>query len=374
MLCPNSAPILHSLGAYESLKNDSYQLEAVTYKNAAGLTTDKFYFGNKNKYGFKALRAHRHLVLENLRQLAEEKGVNVLYGRKFEKVISESKVEGVRFSFADGSEATASLLIGADGIHSKVRSSVFPNAPIPQYSGQTAFVGTTTLSNLRIPSKDFKDSFPMVMFGTGSNGACLLFNFSKDGETIAVATHRPWPEQDREGWDALAKDRKRIIKMIEGEKSGAWPDVVESAIESLTEDTTSIWPYYQLPRLEKWVSEKGRVLLLGDAAHAIPPSGGQGANQAFEDAWTLAQMLGNLSEKISLEKGLEIWEDVRQERVRKVTELTLLLGNVRLPLEERERLDKGKVWSAEDVNIDWLYMGRSDLEILERMKAKEASV
>jgi 2-polyprenyl-6-methoxyphenol hydroxylase-like FAD-dependent oxidoreductase len=370
MLCPNSAPILQKLGAYESLADSSFQLEAVNYKDSTGLTTDRFYFGHKEKYGFKALRAHRNVVLEKLRQLCEERGVNVMYESKFDQVISESQ-DGVRFRLADGSEHTATLLVGADGIHSKVRSTVFPEAPIPQYSGQTAFVGTTTMDKLRIPAGDFKNDFPMVIFGTGNNGACLLFTFSKDAQELAVATHRPWPEQDREGWDALAKDRKNIIRLIKGDDGGTWPDVVESAIESLTEETTSIWPYYQLPPLEKWISEKRRVVLLGDAAHAIPPSGGQGANQAFEDAWTLAQMLGNLSDKVPLEKGLRIWAEVRQERVRKVTELTLLLGNVKSPLEERVKLGKGKVWSAENVNIDWLYNGRSDKEILEKMRVEE---
>jgi 2-polyprenyl-6-methoxyphenol hydroxylase-like FAD-dependent oxidoreductase len=368
MLCPNSAPILQKIGAYESLADASFQLEAVNYKTSDGLTTDKFYFGHKEKYGFKALRAHRNVVLEKLRQLCEENGINVLYGKKFESVISESQEQGVRFRLADGSEGFATLLVGADGIHSKVRSTVFPEAPIPKYSGQTAFVGTTTMDKLRIPGGDFKNEFPMVIFGTGNNGACLLFTFSKDGQELAVATHRPWPEQDREGWDALAKDRKNIIKIIKGDDGGTWPDVVESAIESLTEESTSIWPYYQLPTLEKWISEKGRVVLLGDAAHAIPPSGGQGANQAFEDAWSLAQMLGNLSEKVSLERGLGIWAEVRQERVSKVTELTLSLGTVGLPLEEREKLAKGKVWSAEDADVDWLYKGQSDVEILKKMR------
>jgi 2-polyprenyl-6-methoxyphenol hydroxylase-like FAD-dependent oxidoreductase len=211
----------------------------------------------------------------------------------------------------------------------------------------------------------------MIMFGAGNNGACLLIPFGREGDVVAVATHRPWPEQTREGWDALAKDRTNTIEMIRGDESGTWPGLVLSAIEGIKEDTTSIWPYYQLPTLEKWISENGRVVLLGDAAHAIPPSGGQGANQAFEDAWTLSQVLANLSDKVPLEKGLAIWEQVRMERVAKVKELTLLLGNVRLPMQEREKLAKNKVWSAEDVDMDWLYLGGSDEEIAKMMGSLE---
>src|SRR2546429_8477950 len=107
------------------------------------------------------------------------------------------------------------------------------------------------------------------------------------------------------------------------------------------------------------------VIILGDAAHAIPPTAGQGASQAFEDAYTLAVLLSKLSTKTLLPEALNFWQITRQVRIDKVIALTFQLNNTRLPQAERERLSKGQVWqSGEDGQLAWLYNARVEEDFL----------
>lgn len=91
--------------------------------------------------------------------------------------------------------------------------------------------------------------------------------------------------------------------------------------------------FAKVPDLEHWVSHSGRVILIGDAAHAIPPSGGQGAASAFEDAETLAYVLGKLRlpgvGPTSLKEDLRKWETHRMDRIKQILDYTIKAGNIR---------------------------------------------
>ena len=99
-----------------------------------------------------------------------------------------------------------------------------------------------------------------------------------------------------------------------------------------------------MPRLDSWVSQHDRVIIIGDAAHAIPPSGGQGAVMAFEDAETLAYALSKPVE--GRPEMLQKWQTHRLERVDRITEFTARSGNSR------------KTWSPMIQWVkEWMIMG-----------------
>ncbi len=85
--------------------------------------------------------------------------------------------------------------------------------------------------------------------------------------------------------------------------------------------------------MEHWASRSGRLILIGDAAHAIPPSGGQGAASAFEDAETLAYVMGKLSlpsyVQSELRESLQRWETHRKQRICQILDYTVRAGNIR---------------------------------------------
>ena|SRR5450432_2188080 len=121
------------------------------------------------------------------------------------------------------------------------------------------------------------------------------------------------------------------------------------------------WPYYTMPRLDRWVSTGKKIIPVGDSAHAIPPTAIEGVNQAFEDVYTLSILLDNLSANMDMEEALDFWQGMRQERVDKLNELTPTMNNQRLPTEQLAKLKNEEVFNVkndtkgEGREMDWLY-------------------
>lgn len=371
MLSPNALRVLDSLGVYERIRSKGYNFESLAFKNENGETTGLYYFGHQKLYGYKALRIYRQVLVSELLMMMEERSISIKFEKKFSHVISESD-DGVAFQFADGSTEWTTLLIGADGIHSKVRRYVSPSAA-PSYSGQLAITSAIERSKLRFP---VGIDYPLPVSISAKPGAFILAPQDVDGGEVLVGTQRVFPERDRAGWDKLASAKSELMELFQFNMN-EWPDIVQSALENIPRDGITIWPYYTVPRLEKWASDGKRVIILGDAAHAIPPTAGQGVNQAFEDTYTLALLLSRLSSGIPLSEALRFWQTYRQERVDKVLDLTRQMNNKRLPAAEQEMLARESVWQDESKTrgeggqLGWLYHPRLDEEVLSWVEGQQ---
>lgn len=348
MLSPNALRALDAIGVYERIRNRGFHFETLTFKDEHDETTDVYYFGHEQLYGYKAFRVYRQILIDELKLMLEERSIEVKYEAKLTHIVAETR-ENVEFAFADGSTSTAGLLIGADGIHSHVRRYTHPTVE-PRYLG---FVGMT--SAIRFPQGN--TDYPLPMTVMAKPGAFVIAPQDVDGSEVLIGTQGAFPEQDRAGWSKLQSDKDEVVRIFSRNKE-SWPTLVQSAIDNIDKDTINMWPYYAVPRLEKWASPSGKVIILGDAAHAVPPTTGQGVNQAFEDVWMLALLLKDLGREVELEKALEFWQRWRQERVDRILDLTKAMNNKRLPLAEQQKLSKGDVWSGkvEDTEqMGWLY-------------------
>ncbi|KAF1838456.1 FAD/NAD(P)-binding domain-containing protein [Decorospora gaudefroyi] len=370
MLSPNALRILDTLGLYERLYRQGYNFETLEFKNHEQVTTDKYYLGEEKLYRYKALRIYRQSLLTQLRAEVTKLEIPITYGVKFSHVISEDD-NGVNFAFFDGIHATADILVGADGIHSTVRKYIGPDV-VPRYSGFVAITCALQRNKLTYPANVSAKDYPMPVAIHGKNGAFVMAPQNTDGSEVLAGTQRAYPEQDRAGWDALLGDRKSLLQLFrQGYES--WPTIVQSALDNVPLDTLAIWPYYVVPRLESWFSTNSRVIILGDAAHAIPPTAGQGASQGFEDAFTLAALLPCITTKLPLDKALTEWKNMRQQRIDKVIKLTMQLNNARLPEAEREKLaaSGADVWQSGDSGeLGWLYNADVEKEVLAYVKAE----
>ncbi len=350
-LSPNALRVLHKLGVYERIRNKGYQFQTLTFKNDHDETTDVCYFGHKKLYGYNALRICRQIVIDEVKLKLSERNIEVKHNIKFSHVISEFR-DSVTFAFTDGTTSSASMLIGADGIHSTVRKYIYPTVTT-RYLGLLGVTSVIPFSSIRLPEKEY----PLPVVISAKPGALMIFPQEIDGSEVLIQISPAYPEQSREGWAALHTDTDKVVRLFQ-KNMHAWPDVVQSALENIHEDTLNTWPYYAVPRLEQWVSDGKRVVLIGDAAHGVPPTTGQGANQAFEDVHMLALLLGKLDEKLSLAKALEFWQAFRQDRTDRILNLTKLMNNKRLPPAERAKLPESAVWkgTAEDTEqMAWLY-------------------
>ena len=370
MLSPNALRVLDILGVYDRIRSKGFNFETLTFKTDRDhKTTGTYYFGHQDVYGYNALRIYRNILIAELRQMVQEQGIPIQYGRKFSHVTAEDE-SGVRFTFSDGSEESTEVLIGVDGIHSKVRQHILPNI-VPAYYGVLGVTYAFPASKLRLPHSQKNYPFPASIHG--KNGAFVLAPQNADGTEMFAGRQFKYPIQDRSGWDALLKERSELVAMHQSDME-EWSDLVQSAQEQLSgpdSHSLNIWPFHTVPKLETWSTDGGRVIIMGDAAHAIPPSAGQGANQAFEDGYSLAFLLHSLSPEIDLRKGLKIWQNYRQARVDKVLQLTEQMNNMRLSEAEKKLLPKEKVWHDDITDkrnqLAWLYLNNIEEDMIDEM-------
>jgi 2-polyprenyl-6-methoxyphenol hydroxylase-like FAD-dependent oxidoreductase len=333
MLCPNALHVLNEIGVYERIENLGYKFEKLEYKDENYQITDEYYLGGEKLFGYKALRIYRDILLREVLAAVTEKGIEVQYGRKYSRIISEDE-NGVIFEFSDGTTESASLLVGADGIHSKVRQYIHPGIG-PIFSGMMAITSVVNISHLRFPTPNYH----LTTSVHSKHGAFVFAPQNASGTEILVGTQRRVPEQDQEGWTRIRQNREELKNMFQANMS-EWPDLVQSAMQHMNPSKLSIWPYYIVPKLETWCSAGKRVVILGDAAHAIPPTAGQGASQAFEDVYSLSLLLGKLGGKVRLDEVLGFWEKYRMSRVDDVLALTRKLDVKRLPVEEKAKVEE----------------------------------
>ncbi|MFB9838918.1 FAD-dependent monooxygenase, partial [Actinoallomurus acaciae] len=168
-----------------------------------------------------------------------------------------------------GGVSRAALLVGADGLRSAVRRSVWPEAPGPRYAGYTAW-------RLVVDPPEGRPDTGGETWGRGERVGVVPLAGGKV-YLFAVANA---PEGERSADGESAELRRRF---------GGWHDPIPSLLNAAAEEAVLRGDIYDLPPLESYVS--GRVALLGDAAHLMTPDQGQGANQALEDAVTLAALL-----------------------------------------------------------------------------------
>ena len=289
-------------------------------------------------------------------ETCREKGITIHFHKKFARIVEETTT-GVVFELSDGTMHSASMLVGADGIHSRVREYILPQIE-PRFTHLMAVAYEVPASQLRIPAdKNYK--LPLQV--TSTKGIFILAPQTPDGSLLLAATQCSTPNRTREEWEVFFKDKEGLRDLVRKD-ADAYPDSIRSAMEHIDEETLNAWPYYLLPQLETWTSQlHRRVVIVGDAAHGLPPTTGQGASQAFEDVYTLGLLIARLRAEPSLgwQDALAFWQKMRQARINDLWLLTKQLNNKRLPINKQALLTGDEIWVNEmdkdPGQMDWLY-------------------
>jgi salicylate hydroxylase len=204
-----------------------------------------------------------------------------------------------RAKFANGAVAEGDVVIAADGIHSELRPFVFPPST-PVFSGSVAYRGT--LPHEEVP--DWPTDAWEMWLGTGKH--FLVFPL-RAGKLINYVGFVPADREMKESWSASGDPDQ-----LRAEFAG-WNPRIENLLAKV--EQTFRWALYDRDPLPTWT--RGRLSLLGDAAHPMLPHLGQGANQAIEDGMALATILAR-ADRTSVPAALRAYEKLRRERVAQV--------------------------------------------------------
>lgn len=351
-LSPNSLRILDQYGLYDRLLSSGCSFSYIDWQNSEGKSVERQYLGSKELFDYDALRIYRNIVVKEIQGAVQERGISIHYDKKFSRVVEETD-ESVTVEFQDGSHVTGDFVIAADGIHSKIRAHLYPDIQA-KYTGMLVVAGSVKRSNLALAAEK---SLTTPITQLSPSGGFILATQKPDGSELLAGTTKKFPEQDRAGWDRIAHDFAFQQSFLE-EGLEERSELMKSAITHVSDDSRYIWPQRILPRLPSWTSDSGRILIIGDAAHAIPPVTGQGANQAFEDGYTLALVLAKKPINVTLTDALGFWQTVRQERLDKLRDFTQKVSNMWLPPQAKAQLKDEDVWKFGEgaEALRWLYV------------------
>ena len=295
----NGLEALHQLGADGPALAAGFPTPSMTLRSGTGKRLGDVPASTARPGGAVSRTLMRADLARLLLAEAERRGIRVERGRRL--VGAEPAGDGVLARFADGSEAAGDLLIGADGIHSAVRRAIDPDAPAPRYGGLLNTGGRT--GGVRAAGEPGRYE---LIFG---RRAFFGHVTAPDGEVWWFA-NLPWPsEPSSDDLRALHREdlRARLLDLF------AHDAVPATALIEAGDEPMPVTPIHSVPHLPHW--HRGRMLVVGDAAHAPSPSSGQGASLAIEDAVVLASCL---RDGAGIEAAFARFEQIRRPRVEKI--------------------------------------------------------
>jgi 2-polyprenyl-6-methoxyphenol hydroxylase-like FAD-dependent oxidoreductase len=297
-LWPNAVKALTQLGLGERLRSISRQNAdfALRRWNGAVIACTPVQ-ELERRFGGGVLIFHRAELLDIL---AESLGKERLHlGHACAQL--KQNASGVSVQFANGETAKGGVLVGADGLNSVVRTGLGRKDPV-RYSGYTAWRSIVRFDGSAI--------LPAETWGCGRRFGILP---TRDGQVYwYAASNAPEGERDSDGGPT-----DTLLSLFKG-----WHQPIEALIR---ESGTNVLrnDIYDREPVPSW--GKGRVTLLGDAAHPMTPDLGQGACQAIEDALELAKFLHAAS---NAEAGLKAYELTRVPRTRSVVLTSRRMGRI----------------------------------------------
>lgn len=290
---PNGVKCLNALGMKEALRALGGNMAYMAYNDfASGTTLTRFSMSplvqQVGEYPYPVARAELQAML-----IDTYGRTRIHFGKRVIQV--EQSENGVIATFDDNSQVSGDFLIAADGTHSVIRQYVVEQAPERRYAGYVNWNGLVEIDESIAPADQWT-----TFVGEGKRVSLMPVS----GNRFYFFFDVPLPK-------GLPEDRSTVKDDLRGYFSG-WAEPVQRLIATINPETTNRVEIHDIEPFSCFV--KGRVALLGDAAHSTTPDIGQGGCAAMEDAIVLASTLA--SHSLGIEDALLRYQSRRVERVK----------------------------------------------------------
>jgi salicylate hydroxylase len=294
-LGPNAMKALRSLGLEPAVRDIAYQGEyqyLLSWQSGRVISKNARADAEK-RYGAAGCSAHRADLLDVLSAGLPQEVVTL--GARGAEADTHGDVAWAKFK--DGTEIEADVIVGADGIHSAVRASLF-GADAPRFTGKICYRSVIPVD--AVPGAPVQEGTWL-----GPHGAIVIYRVRR-GELINVVAHHDDDTYKHESWITEC-DRQEPI-----ERYGKWHESLKRLFSA--SQVWYKWALYDRDPIPQWT--RGRVTVLGDAAHPMLPYLGQGACQAMEDGCVLAMALEAMPDDVP--GALQLYERSRRPRASQV--------------------------------------------------------
>ncbi|MCR9127653.1 MAG: FAD-dependent monooxygenase [Rhodobacteraceae bacterium] len=334
-ISPNGAAVLTALGLERALDAVSVRAQAVELRDHARgrlvLRLDLARFAGDLTFRM----VHRADLIAVLDDAARGAGVTLQLGAEVAGIVDAAPRPYL--TLTDGTVMAADLVIGADGLQSRVRA-LLNGADAPFFTGQVAWRALVPDPGLAPVAQ--------VHMGPGRHLVCYPLRDGALANIVAVEERAEWTA---EGW-AQPGDPAALRSAFA--RFGAARPLLDAV------DEVHLWGLFRHPVAPRWYGNA--VAIVGDAAHPTLPFLAQGANLALEDAWLLAASLARARDR---EEGLLVYQTLRRARAARViaaANANAWRYHLRNPLVRRAahgalRLGGALAPGAAVRQFDWLY-------------------
>jgi 2-polyprenyl-6-methoxyphenol hydroxylase-like FAD-dependent oxidoreductase len=280
-LAENGMRALGRLGADAAVRAVSTPLRRMRLSTGDGTTLADRPLGDGDGPGYRYLTRAR--LCTALHGEARRRGIPIRHGRRL--VGADTAPGQVTAVFADGSRARGDVLIGADGLHSRLRTLIDPDAAPPRYVGRRVFYGYSDHPGPVVSGDMMRDQ-----------PASDTIRFVRGDAAFGSITTA------REGtWWFAREAGEELDRVQQAGDTSRWREHLASVLRDCPEPAAVVAASsqvlvvnaYDLAHVRAW--HRDRMIVMGDAAHAASPATGQGASMALEDAVALATALAPAS-------------------------------------------------------------------------------
>ena len=300
-LAPNGLDALDVIGVGDLVRPAGMPMTGIVMQDWKGKRLGEF----GNPPGVPPMQFfYRRDLYRVLHEETERRGIRVEHGKRL--VSATETADGVTARFDDGTEATADILIGADGIRSAVRKLIDADAPDPSYTGLISF--GARVADPGVPATGGK--MPM------SFGKHAFFGYQVFDETSAIWFVNLPHAEPLSAAEAQRTPAAEWLPLLAAKFAADRTPAAQLISRTDPADLLIVGSMENMPPVPVW--SRGRMVLAGDSAHAPSSSSGQGASLAVESAIVLARCLRDLP----YDQAFAAYEALRRPRVERVIKET----------------------------------------------------